>query len=207
MIGINIYEYLFFKNYLENLEIKNNEFEKKNLTLIMVRKIINKIKNKFKNFSIIKKIIFNKNSIFNRNESDLNQINAFFEKINIYNLTEQDIKPFKFVKNPKISIVIPIYNSQNMIFQIVKNIQFQSLKDIEIIFIDDCSSDNTNQIILKLQKKDQRIILLKNKKNKGPFYSRNKGAIFSRGEYIQFVDSDDMLDKQYFGKSLFNSKK
>ena len=193
MIGINIYEYLFFKNYLENLEIKNNEFEKKNLTLIMVRKIINKIKNKFKNFSIIKKIIFNKNSIFNRNESDLNQINAFFEKINIYNLTEQDIKPFKFVKNPKISIVIPIYNSQNMIFQIVKNIQFQSLKDIEIIFIDDCSSDNTNQIILKLQKKDQRIILLKNKKNKGPFYSRNKGAIFSRGEYIQFVDSDDML--------------
>ena len=193
MIGINIYEYLFFKNYLENLEIKNNELEKKNLTLIMIRKIINKTKNKFKNFSIIKKIIFNKNSIFNRNESDLNQINVFFEKINIYNLTEQDIKLFKFVKNPKISIVIPIYNSQNLIFQIVKNIQFQSLKDIEIIFIDDCSSDNTNQIILKLQKKDQRIILLKNKKNKGPFYSRNKGAIFSRGEYIQFVDSDDML--------------
>lgn len=71
--------------------------------------------------------------------------------------------------------------------------QFQSLKDFEIIFIDDCSSDNTSQIILELQKKDQRIILLKNKKNKGPFYSRNKGAIFSRGEYIQFVDSDDIL--------------
>lgn len=165
------------------------------MTLDYVRKIINKNKiiKKYKHFSIIKKIIFNINSIFNRNESDLNQINIFLEKINVYNLTEQDIKPFNFVKNPKISIIIPIYNSQNLIFQIVKSIQFQSLKDIEIIFIDDCSSDNTNEIILELQKKDQRIILLKNKKNKGPFYSRNKGALFSRGEYIQFVDSDDIL--------------
>ena len=78
---------------------------------------------------------------------------------------------------------------------------------MEIIFVDDCSLDNTTQIISRLQKKDKRIILLKNKRNQGPFYSRNKAAIFARGEYIQFVDSDDILNKQYFGKSLFSCKK
>ena len=64
---------------------------------------------------------------------------------------------------------------------------------MEIIFVDDCSLDNTTQIISRLQKKDKRLFLLKNKKNKGPFYSRNKAGIFARGEYIQFIDSDDIL--------------
>jgi len=115
--------------------------------------------------------------------------------------------PFNFVKNPKISIIIPIYNSQNLIFQIIKSIQIQSLKDIEIIFIDDCSLDNTTQIIEKLIKKDKRIILLKNMKNKGPFYSRNKAVIFAKGEYIQFMDSDDILINNILEKAYIAAKK
>ena len=67
--------------------------------------------------------------------------------------------------------------------QIIKSIQAQSLEDLEIIFVDDFSLDNTTQIISRLQKKDKRIILLRNKQNKGPFYSRNKAVIFARGEY------------------------
>ena len=67
------------------------------------------------------------------------------------------------------------------------------MKNIEIIYVDNNSTDDTINIIQKIQKRDKRIILLKNKGNKGPFYSRNKGVIFSKGEYIQFIDSDDML--------------
>lgn len=183
-----LYKDLFFINYLKYIEIKNDEFEKKNITSNYVKKIINKIK--IKNNS---KVISDKKQTFNITDSNLTQTIDYFENLNIFNLTEHDIKPFKFVKKPKISIIIPIYNSQNFIFQILKSIQIQSLKEIEIIFIDDCSLDNASQIIVKLQKKDKRIILLKNKQNKGPFYSRNKAAIFAKGEYIQFLDSDDIL--------------
>jgi glycosyltransferase involved in cell wall biosynthesis len=77
---------------------------------------------------------------------------------------------------------------------------------LEIIFVDDCSLDNTTQIIARLQKKDKRIILLKNKNNKGPFYSRNKAVIFARGEYIQFVDSDDILINNILEKAYLIAK-
>jgi glycosyltransferase involved in cell wall biosynthesis len=99
-----------------------------------------------------------------------------------------------------------MYNSQIFIFQIIKSIQVQSLKDIEIIFIDDCSLDNTTQIIKKMQKKDKRIILLKNKENMGPFYSRNKAVIFAKGEYIQFIDSDDILINNILEKAYLIAK-
>lgn len=67
------------------------------------------------------------------------------------------------------------------------------MKEVEIIFIDDDSKDNTYSVVKKLQKKDKRIIYLKNKRNKGQFYSRNKGILSSKGEYIIIIDPDDLL--------------
>ena len=193
IIGINnlIYNEVFFMHYLKSIENRNNDFESKNLTSNYLKKIINKFKNKMK---FLSKINYNKKNITKITESNLTHIIECLKTLNIYNKKENNIKAFNFVKNPKISIIIPVYNSQIFILQIIKSIQVQSLEDLEIIFIDDCSLDNTTQIITRLQKKDKRIILLKNKKNKGPFYSRNKAVIFARGEYIQFVDSDDILN-------------
>jgi len=206
LISINnlLREDIFLINYLKNIEIKNNEFEEKNLTSKRIKKIINKIKSKLKYSSNIN---YDKKTEFNITDSNLKKIIDCFENLRIYNLTEQNIMPFNFVKNPKISIIIPIYNSQNSIFQIIKSIQIQSLKDIEIIFIDDCSLDNTTLIIDRLMKKDKRIILLKNKQNKGPFYSRNKATIFAKGEYIQFMDSDDILINNILEKAYIIAKK
>ena len=76
---------------------------------------------------------------------------------------------------------------------IYASIQIQKLNDIEIIFIDDNSKDNSPQIIKNLMKKDKRIIYLKNKDNKGAFYSRNRGVLFSSGEYILVIDPDDLI--------------
>ena len=205
IIGINnlIYNEVFFKHYIKSIENRNTDFESKNLTSNYLKKIINKFKNKLK---FLSRINTNKKKITKITESNLTQIIDFVNNLNIYNLTEYNIKPFNFVRNPKISIIIPIYNSQIFILQIIKSIQVQSLEDLEIIFVDDCSLDNTTQIITRLQKKDKRIILLKNKKNKGPFYSRNKAVIFARGEYIQFIDSDDILINNILEKAYLVAK-
>ena len=136
------------------------------MTSIYLKKILKKLKNKFK---FLPRINTDIKKIENITESNLTRIIDCFKNLNINsinNLTEYHIKPFNFVKNPKITIIIPIYNSQIFILQIIKSIQAQSLEDLEIIFVDDYSLDNTTQIILKLQKKDKRIILLKNKQNK-----------------------------------------
>ena len=109
-------------------------------------------------------------------------------------------------KNPKISIIIPIFNSEIYLLNIHYCIQNQTLKDIEIIYIDDCSKDNSTQLIQKLQKKDKRIILLKNKKNRGEFYSRNKAPMFCKGEYIQFIDSDDLIIYNILEKAYITAK-
>ena len=74
-----------------------------------------------------------------------------------------------------------------------KSIQDKSFKDIEIIYIDDGSKDTSVEFLKKMQEKDKRIVVLKNKESKGLFYNRYKGAIFPRGEYLQYVDSDAML--------------
>lgn len=83
----------------------------------------------------------------------------------------------------------------------------QSLTELEIIFIDDASEDNSYLTVQSLMKKDKRIILLKNSINKGQFYSRNKGILNSKGEYILIIDPDDLLLNDILIKSYGMAKK
>ena len=76
-----------------------------------------------------------------------------------------------------------------------------------MIFVDDCSNDKSIRIINKFKYKDKRIKLIKNKKNKGSLYARYIGAIYSKGEYIIFVDSDDIILKKGILKSYNHLKK
>jgi len=104
-----------------------------------------------------------------------------------------DDKKYKKSENPKISIILPVYNKQNFILRVLRSIQNQSFKDIEIIFCDDHSYDNSTNLIEMYQKEDERIILLKQDTNKGTLQNRIAGAFLSKGEYILFVDPDDLL--------------
>ena len=117
------------------------------------------------------------------------------------------MKSFDMNENPKISVIVPVCNSYKYLKMIHKSIQDQSFKDIEIIYIDDGSKDGSVEFLKKMQEKDKRIIILKNKESRGPFYNRNKGAIFARGEYLQFVDSDDMLAGDILEKAYITAKK
>ena len=103
----------------------------------------------------------------------------------------------KFTKtnNPKVSIISSVYNREKYILRFLRSIQNQFFDNIEIIFIDDCSKDNSVKIIEKYKIEDERIILIKNKRNKGTLISRNIGALKAKGEYLIFPDSDDLLSQ------------
>ncbi len=93
----------------------------------------------------------------------------------------------------KVSIVVPTYNVENYIDKCLESLVNQTLKDIEIIIIDDGSNDKTLDKLEIWSKMDKRIVLMKNDK-KGAASARNSGIKASSGEYISFVDSDDYCD-------------
>lgn len=92
-----------------------------------------------------------------------------------------------------ISVIIPSYNVEDYISSCLDSVLNQSYKNIEIICVDDCSSDGTLSILESYVKKNPSIILLRNSSNKGAPYSRNLGMAQAKGEYIQFFDADDLL--------------
>jgi glycosyltransferase involved in cell wall biosynthesis len=83
----------------------------------------------------------------------------------------------------------------------IRSIQNQIFNDIEIILVDDCSKDNSINIIENLQKEDERIILIKHNKNKGTLISRNDGILKSKGEYLIIPDPDDILSNDILEKA------
>ncbi len=94
------------------------------------------------------------------------------------------------LETPLVSIVIPTFNRARTIVRSVHSILTQTFQDFEIIIIDDCSTDNTEDII-KSKFNDKRIIYYKLEKNSGACVARNKGIELARGKYIAFQDSDD----------------
>ncbi len=104
-------------------------------------------------------------------------------------------KSFKKESFPKFSIITPILNKYQTIHRYIRSIQYQTFKNLEIILIDDHSTDNTIKIIEKFQKEDKRIILLKNKQRKGTLITKNIGVYKSKGEFLLFVDPDDIISE------------
>ena len=94
--------------------------------------------------------------------------------------------------NPKISIVISVYNGEGYIREALLSIQNQDFKDIEIIMVDDFSKDNSVGLIKELMQIDPRIILYQNEENRGGLYTRSKGVLNSKGKYVMVLDEDDI---------------
>ena len=88
---------------------------------------------------------------------------------------------------PKITALITIYNSKKYINTAIKSIQNQLFTDIEILLIDDCSTDQSLNIIRKLQKEDKRIKIIQNKKNRGALYSKSIGILKAKGKYTMII--------------------
>ena len=97
------------------------------------------------------------------------------------------------INEPKISVIIPIYNGGKYLNYSLKSIQNQILKELEIIIIDDNSKDNSLEIIQKYIENDKRIRLIKNKVNRRILFCKSIGALNSKGKYIIEIDQDDMI--------------
>ncbi len=95
---------------------------------------------------------------------------------------------------PAVSVVIPMYNAEKYIGECLDSLLNQTFKNFEVIIVNDCSTDNSCAVVESYVKKfGDRLKILGNKKNSGADASRNNGLMISRGEYIFFMDSDDLL--------------
>lgn len=116
----------------------------------------------------------------------------------------------KYISHPKISIFLPIYNKANYLKRSIGSIQNQTIKEIEIIPINDASEDNSLEILNDMAKNDSRIKIINNDKNRGLLYSRTMGIINSKGEYLINLDPDDEFESifvlEYLYKIAMKSK-
>lgn len=99
-----------------------------------------------------------------------------------------------------ISIIMSAYNAQKTIEKAINSCLNQSYKDIEVIVVNDCSTDNTKQIVEDLANKDSRVKLINHEVNKGAGLARRAGIENIKGEYMTFLDSDDYLKKNCLKK-------
>lgn len=104
---------------------------------------------------------------------------------------------------PQVSIIVPIYNVKKYLRKCLDSLINQTLCNIEIICINDGSTDNSLQILEEYKKRDSRITVI-NQENFGQSVARNRGIEVAKGEYIGFVDPDDWVDLDYFEK-LYNA--
>ncbi len=107
---------------------------------------------------------------------------------------------------PKVSIIIPFNNVESYIDECLKSVLNQTLKDIEVILINDASTDKSRNIAASYAKNDKRIKILNVKERKGQGFARNRGIEIANGEYIGFVDSDDFIEPDMF-ELLYNAAK
>lgn len=102
---------------------------------------------------------------------------------------------------PKVSIVMPAYNAAKTIAESINSVLAQSFTDWELIIVDDCSTDETAKILNKYVQQEVRIIFVKNNQNLGVAESRNRAIAMAKGQWVAFLDSDDLwrsdkLEKQ-----------
>ena len=101
---------------------------------------------------------------------------------------------------PKVSVIIPVYNTEKFLRKCLDSVCNQTLQDIEIICINDCSTDGSSEILREYAGKDNRIKLIELFENGGAAKARNIGIDIAHGEYIGFVDSDDFVDLDFYEK-------
>ena len=176
------------------------------LIFLLKNKNKNQIKLNFikNNSSFFDVEIYNK-SLLKLNRTlyeELTDCQKFVDKAVNHSLINPNEK-FTKSENPKISVVIPIYNAEGYIENAICAIENQDLKDIEIIIIDDNSLDNSVQLVKNLMEKDPRIFLYQNKETKGTLYSKSKGVSLSKGKYVLVSDQDDLYTQEDAFSSMF----
>ena len=159
----------------------------------------------FKLIYLIGIILLNSNYLLNKNKTENISRRAALVKGKFY--VEKCVNGELMNNNtnfktdqPKISVIIPVYNCEKTIKAAVRSIQNQDMAEIEIILVNDFSNDTSSNIINELSQEDSRIKVINNDKNMGALYSRNLGILNSKSKYIMNLDNDDL----FFDKDVFD---
>lgn len=107
---------------------------------------------------------------------------------------------------PKISVIIPVYNAHDYLARCLDSVCNQTLKDIEIITVDDCSTDDSLDILKRYAAKYPQLKVISHKTNGGESKARNTGLDNATGEYLGFVDNDDTIDLDFYEKLYTKAK-
>ena len=178
IFGILLFIHLFLKFYIKsrNNSSLNNISQKYN--------ILNPISEPLE-------IVYQNVSLSELDSNELKDINNFIKNKKLLNPDET----FEKYENPKISIIIPLYSAEKTIEKSLLSIYNQDLKEIEVIIIDDFSTDKTLDKIKELSEKFPSISIYNNQKNKGILYSKVLGILNSKGKYILFLYQNDFFTK------------
>jgi cellulose synthase/poly-beta-1,6-N-acetylglucosamine synthase-like glycosyltransferase len=130
-----------------------------------------------------------------KNRTDKLNYKEFIKLCNSERLIKTNIS--KSEKNPSISVILPSFNKEKDLMKSIKSIQNQSLKNIEIIIVDDCSTDNSSKYYKNLLETDSRIRVFLHLKNMGVWRSRLDGFLYSKGKYILHFDTGDLFEDNY----------
>ena len=207
------------KNKIPEL-IPTNDKKKRILNkdiLYKSRKIFINDKNITKEYIQYIKPINNDNNKNNKKVDNLN-INFYdykpkkkigqFSVENFYQICQEEIlidrKKYELPMKPKISIIIPVFNKKKDFLKSLRSIQNQSFKSIEIIIVDDGSTDSIDELYKNLLKNEPRIRIFKHSKNMGVWRSRLDGYLYSKGEYILHFDPGDMYADNYVLEDAYN---
>ena len=182
--------FISFKSIKEKREKSDNiyntlEIEKKD------EKIYKKEKEKFHEEESHENHDSYNNTKYQSTEDEMNKINSYIKDCR--NKTLYDKEKLFLSKNPKISMIIPVYNKANDLYYSIRSVQNQKMKQIEIILVNDASTDDTLKAIEKLKEEDPRIKIINNEKNRRILYSKSIGALYANGKYILQLDQDDMF--------------
>ena len=175
------------KDIFESRKLYINDQNITNDYIYFIRSIIKKDNRRYKQKEL-SEIRFN-NSYFmkRKNQFNFKQYIKFCMEEKIINYTNK-----KYREDPYISVIIPVFNKKNSLIRSIKSIQNQTLKNIEIIIIYDCSTDNTNKYYKYLLAYDSRIRIFIHLKNMGVWRTRIDGFLYSRGKYVIHFDAGDL---------------
>ena len=138
---------------------------------------------------------------------DISFYKKLYLKLFFYFLIIELILKITYFIKPKVSVFLPIYNKQIYLKRSIKSIQKQSLRNLEIIAVNDCSTDNSLNILKKIIKKDKRLKIVNNDRNHGLLYSRAMGILNCTGEYILNLDPDDIFPNIFNLELLYKKAK
>lgn len=169
------------------------------------------LKNEIKTLKDNNLIQINESTVYRNSDKQFFTISPKFDSLEMYEpehvFTYSESATYSDIYNehkPYVSVIIPVYNAEKYLAETLNSILAQKLHNIEIICVNDGSTDNTLNILEDYSKKDKRVKIIQ-KENGGQASARNKGLEIAKGDFIGFMDSDDLIPKDYYEKLYKNA--